>query len=132
MKHRLLRVNELLKRELSEIVQREYAFEGMLVTVNGVDVTPDLRQGHVFLSVIGPENRQQEVLEFFNKKRGLIQRKVGKRVVLKFMPHLHFKLDDSIARGVRVMSIMDDLPPMEAEEDEVMNEEGEDERKDDE
>jgi ribosome-binding factor A len=131
MKHRLLRVNELLKRELSEIVQREFTFDGMLVTVNGVDVTPDLRQGHVFLSVIGPENRQQEVLEFFNKKRGILQRKVGKRVVLKFMPHLHFKLDDSIARGVRVMSIMDELAPMDSDEDEVIKE-GEDERKDDE
>ena len=45
MKHRLLRVNELLKRELSSLIAREITFEGALVTVNQVDVTPDLKIG---------------------------------------------------------------------------------------
>ncbi len=47
MKHRLLRVNELLKRELSGIITRELNFEGALVTLNQVDVTPDLKHAHV-------------------------------------------------------------------------------------
>jgi ribosome-binding factor A len=118
MKHRLLRVNELIKRELSEIVQKEYVFDGVLVTVSEVDVTPDLRQGHVYLSVIGPEKKQQEAVDFINRKRGAIQHKLGRRVVLKYMPHLHFKLDNSNERGVRVMSIMDDLEAIEADKDE--------------
>ncbi|MEM7145180.1 MAG: 30S ribosome-binding factor RbfA [Verrucomicrobiota bacterium] len=125
MKHRLLRVKELLKRELSEIVQKDYVFDEVLVTVNEVDVTPDLRQGHVYVSVIGPEHRHEAVLEKLNQNRGAIQHKMGQRVVLKYTPHLHFKLDDSIARGVRVMAIMDDLEAAEGAGEDLIDEESE-------
>ncbi len=50
MKHRLLRVNEIVKRELSTIITRDMKFENVLVTVNTVDVTPisaELRLGSV-------------------------------------------------------------------------------------
>ncbi|PYI87211.1 MAG: hypothetical protein DMF03_13930 [Verrucomicrobia bacterium] len=53
MKHRLLRVNELLKRELSGIIAREMTFETGLVSINQVDVTSDLKSAHVFVSVLG-------------------------------------------------------------------------------
>ena len=54
MKHRLERVNEVIKRELSEIISREINFGAQtLVTVHAVDITADLRQCHVFVSVIG-------------------------------------------------------------------------------
>jgi len=49
MKHRLLRVNEILKRELSGIITREMKFEKGLVTINQVDVTSDLK-ARTFLS----------------------------------------------------------------------------------
>ncbi|MGZ4986037.1 MAG: ribosome-binding factor A, partial [Chthoniobacterales bacterium] len=51
MKHRLLRVNEVVKRELSTIITREMTFEDVLVTLHQVDVTPDLKNAHVFVSV---------------------------------------------------------------------------------
>ena len=54
VKHRLLRVNELMKRELSALITREMDFEPALVTVSSVDVTPDLKKAHVFVSVLGP------------------------------------------------------------------------------
>ena len=57
MKHRLLRVNELLKRELSTIITREITFDGVLVTVNQVDVTPDLKHAHAYVSVLGKEGQ---------------------------------------------------------------------------
>ena len=57
MKHRQLRVNELVKRELSAIIAREITFEGALVTINSVDVTPDLKNAHVFVSVLGSATR---------------------------------------------------------------------------
>src|SRR5437588_13051461 len=53
MKHRLLRVNELLKRELSGIITREMTFETGLVSINQVDVSSDLKNAHVFVSVLG-------------------------------------------------------------------------------
>ena len=59
MKHRLLRVNELLKRELSSLLVREMTFENLLVTVNQVDVTPDLKSAHVYISVLGSKGRKK-------------------------------------------------------------------------
>jgi hypothetical protein len=53
MKHRLLRVNELLKRELSGLIAREMSFEQGLVSINQVDITSDLKNAHVFVSVLG-------------------------------------------------------------------------------
>ena len=73
MKHRLLRVNELLKRELSTIITREMTFENVLVTVNQVDVTPDLKSAHVYVSVLGSEGRK-DVLAETGRESGCIYR----------------------------------------------------------
>ena len=56
MKHRQLRVNELVKRELSGIIGREINFEGALVSINAVDVAPDLKSAQVFVSTLGAGN----------------------------------------------------------------------------
>src|ERR1700682_298890 len=53
VKHRQLRVNALLKRELSNSIAREVTFESALVSINHVDVTSDLKNAHVFVSVLG-------------------------------------------------------------------------------
>jgi ribosome-binding factor A len=114
MKHRLERVNEVIRRELSEIISREINFSAQtLVTVHAVDVTPDLRQCHVFVSVIGKSDQKTRVLSELDEHRGMLQRELAKRVVLKYTPHLNFKLDDSIERGSRVLEIMQNLekPP---------------------
>jgi ribosome-binding factor A len=114
MKHRLERVNEVIKRELSEIISREINLSAQtLVTVHAVNVTPDLRQCYVFVSVIGKPDQKARVLTELAGHRGMLQRELAKRVVLKYTPHLYFKLDDSIERGSRVLEIMQDLelPP---------------------
>jgi ribosome-binding factor A len=114
MKHRLERVNEVLKRELSEIISREINFAPqVLVTITAVDIAPDLRQCHVFVSIIGQEAQKVRVLEQLEEHRTTMQRELSRRVVLKYTPHLYFKLDDSIERGTRVLKIIQDLdePP---------------------
>ena len=115
MKHRLLRVNELLKRELSTIITREITFDGVLVTVNQVDVTPDLKSAHVYVSVLGSEGRK-DVLPKLEANRAALQADLSKHVVLKYTPHLVFHLDDSIERGARVLEILQEIePPTSAE-----------------
>ena len=110
MKHRLLRVNELLKRELSSLLTREIRFENLLVTVNQVDVTPDLKSAHVFISVLGSKGRK-EVLPKLEASRVALQSALSKHVVLKYTPHLVFHLDDSIERGDRVLEILQEIQP---------------------
>lgn len=113
MKHRLERVNELIKRELGELINREVTFEATLVTVQQVDITPDLKHAHVFVSVMGNEAQTRAALSKLHDSRSHLQHLLSKRVILKYTPHLHFKIDDSIERGTRVISILEeiDLPP---------------------
>ena len=110
MKHRLLRVNELLKRELSALLVREMTFDNLLVTVNQVDVTPDLKSAHVYISVLGSEGRD-EVLPKMEANRAAFQADLARHVILKYTPHLIFHLDDSIERGSRVLEIMKEIEP---------------------
>ena len=110
MKHRLLRVNELLKRELSALLVREMTFGDLLVTVNQVDVTPDLKSAHVYISVLGSKGRN-EVLPKLEANRASLQADLARHVVLKYTPHLVFHLDDSIARGSRVLEIVQEIDP---------------------
>ncbi|MFL2478274.1 MAG: 30S ribosome-binding factor RbfA [Verrucomicrobiales bacterium] len=85
------------------------------VTVNDVDVTPDLRNGHVFIGVIGSDQEKTKVVSTLNKERGMIQKKISKRVVMKFTPKLHFKSDESIERGVRTLNVIDELDSFDLE-----------------
>ncbi len=110
MNTRLLRVNELVKRELSTIITRDMTFENVLVTVNHVDVTPDLRTAHVFVSVLGKGSHKSVIAEL-DANRVALQASLMKHVVLKYTPHLTFHLDESIERGARVFQILEEIKP---------------------
>ena len=118
MKHRLARVNELIRRELGDLITREVQFEAQLVTIQQVDVTPDLKHAHVYVSVIGEEEARHQAMATLHDARVTLQRDLSKRVILKYTPQLHFKLDDAIERGTRILNIMDQLehPKTDSEE----------------
>lgn len=114
-KHRLERVNEVIKRELGDLIHREMTFTANLVTVQQVDITPDLKHAHVFISVIGTDPERRKAMSMLHAKRIPLQQALSKRIVLKFTPNLHFKLDEAVERGTRVLSILEELelPPLE-------------------
>ena len=109
MKNRLARVNELIQRELGTILQRDFEFPGVLVTINEVDITPDLKHCHVYIGVLGPAKDQEAIAEKIAAKRSHLQKRLMDRITLKQTPYLHFKLDHSVERGVRVTSIMETI-----------------------
>lgn len=119
MKHRLVRVNELIKRELGSLIERELTFT-QLVTVQEVDITPDLKQAFVYISVLG--DNPEEVLAKLHDKRKEFQHLLSRRVILKYTPHLFFKFDNTVERGSRVIDILQSL---DIPEDEPAKEEGE-------
>lgn len=108
MKHRMLRVNEVVKRELSGIIAREMSFDGALVSINHVDVTSDLKNAHVFVSVLGTKARES-VMSKLASHRSALQAELARHVTMKYTPHLIFHLDDSIERGARVIEIMQEM-----------------------
>ena len=113
------RVNELLRREISAVLQRDFEWKNALVTVSDVDVTQDLKEAKVFVSILG--GSAPGILDQLERKRGFIQGKVSKRVVLRNTPVLMFRQDKSAVRGVEVVNLLDEvsqLPtaPLEDEE----------------
>ena len=117
---RLQRVRELLKREIGEVIRREFPVSNAgLVTVNDVDVAGDLHSAIVFISILGNSEQQKHGLRLLSRHRKRIQGLVGRAVVLKYTPTLKFVMDDSVARGNRVLEIIRELeknnPPEAAE-----------------
>ena len=112
-----------MKRELGDLIGRELTFP-QLVTVQDVDITPDLKHAHVFVSVLGGgEEAANAVLAQLHEHRKDLQYKLSRRVILKFTPQLHFKLDVAQERGSRVIDILTNL---DIPEDEPLGEEHED------
>jgi ribosome-binding factor A len=110
MSHRVLRVKELIRRELGRILEKDFEFGGALVTIHEVDLTPDLKQCFVYVGVLGKSGQEEGILKKLETKRGIIQRALYKRVILRNSPQLTFRLDTSIERGVRVLQLIETLP----------------------
>jgi ribosome-binding factor A len=111
MSQRVLRVSELIRRELATLMERNCSFPGMLLTVHGVETAADLKNATVHVGVLGgKEDEQAAAIEKLNKQRGLIQRDLYKRVRLKSSPQLYFKHDRTAERGVHMINVIENLP----------------------
>ncbi len=113
---RLLRVRELLKRELGTIIRREFPLSDTgVITVNEVTVAKDFHTATVFVGIIGTDSQQTKALHALRRDRVKIQSLLCNAVVLKYTPQLRFVIDDSIPRGNRILDIIDEiertLPP---------------------
>jgi ribosome-binding factor A len=111
MSQRVLRVSELLKREISMVLERHYRFDGVILTVHDVQATPDLKQCFAYVGIIGKAQSGEAIIDKLNKQRGAIQREVHKRITMKSSPQIFFRLDQSVDRGVRILNAIDNLPP---------------------
>lgn len=97
MSFRVERLGELLKRDLGEIIQREFQPEGTFVTVTNVRVTPDLSIAKVYLSVFAPGRDNEAVYQFIDERVSQIRHKLAGRIrnQVRKIPDLHFYADDT-------------------------------------
>ena len=108
--HRLLRVRELLKREIGEAIRQEIPVQQAgLVSVTDVDVGGDLKNAKVYLSLLGTADQKKTAFKLLNENRPRIQSMVAKTVILKYTPKLKFLFDESVERGNRVVRIIEEL-----------------------
>jgi ribosome-binding factor A len=106
---RHLRVNEIIKREVSDILHTTYRDQTAHVTIIDVSTTPDLRQSHVYYSVIGSPEAVDAARHFFTAHHKRIRKALSQRIVLKYLPNLHFHKDDAMARGNHLINLLDQL-----------------------
>src|SRR4051812_50070759 len=85
------RVRELLKRQIGEVIRREFSVEEVgVITVNEVGVSNDLHSATVFVGIIGSEDQRKKALGKLQKDRKRLQTIVGHEIVLKYTPQLRF------------------------------------------
>ena len=106
---RIKRVSALVKREVSAIVQELNLTDCGFVTITAAEISPDLKEGRVFLSVIGSPEQKQRALEALDRQHGHIQYELAQRIVLKYTPRLKFFLDETEDRASRIEHLLDEL-----------------------
>lgn len=105
----MVRVNELVQRELSAILRKHYQSEAVAITITEVRVSPDLHDARVFISVVGGDDHAVEKLRWLRSKATEIRQEIGRRIVLKFLPKFEYRLDESTAHSVRMLQLLDEL-----------------------
>ncbi|GFR37683.1 ribosome-binding factor A [Insulibacter thermoxylanivorax] len=107
---RVSRVGEQIKKELSQILQMELKDPRVgFVTVTGVEVTNDLSQARVYISVMGDDAQKEETLRALDKAQGFLRSELGRRIRLRQIPELLFKFDTSIEYGSRIEQLLQEI-----------------------
>ncbi len=109
MSERTARVDELLREEISAVIQREVDDPRIgFLTITDVEVSQDLRHADVWVSVIGTPDEKKATLRALSRAMPFVRQRLGK-LRLKRIPALHVKEDDTAVRGTRLLQILDDL-----------------------
>jgi ribosome-binding factor A len=111
------RVNESVRQVLAEALPELKDPRIGLVTVTGVDTTPDLRHATVFVSVLGSARKRKTTLQGLEAAHGLLQTRLARELRMKRTPQLTFEYDPSVERGVRMSRLIDELAPDEDDRD---------------
>src|SRR4051794_29761092 len=107
MSMRANRVAEQMKKELGGIIGQKLKDPRVgFVTVTDVEVTGDLQQATIFISVLGSESEKEDTLKGLNKAKGFIRTEIGQRIRLRITPEINFEFDESVAYGNRIDSLL--------------------------
>ena len=102
------RVGDLIKMEVAEILGRKIRDPRIgFVTVMAVEVTDDLREAKVFVSILESGKEREKTLQGLESAAGFIRGEVGKRIKLRRVPELTFKLDISAERAAHLLEILE-------------------------
>src|SRR5207247_3799803 len=111
MSARMRRVNESVRAVVAEALGDLQDPRIGLVTVTGVSVSPDLREGTVYVSVLGNEKKRVATLAGLESAHAVVQARVARELRLKRTPHLTFEYDPSVEHGVRISRLIDEVAP---------------------
>jgi ribosome-binding factor A len=107
--NRIVRINELVQREISDILRQRHAAEAVGITISEVRVSPDLRDGRVFVAILGDAETVAERFRWLKGRAAEIRAELAKRIILKFLPRLTYVLDKSSDRVARLLKAMDGI-----------------------
>jgi len=110
MTQRTDRIDELIREEMSAILQREVDDPRIgFATITDVETAPDLRHAKVLVSVIGQAEERRATLAAMGRAMPFVRHELGKTLRIRRIPDLHIELDDTAERGTRVLQLLDEL-----------------------
>ena len=111
MAHRIERVNTLIRKEMSELIQQELRDPRLdsFIAVTEVDTSSDLQYAKIFISSMSGKQDEQKILAVLNSATGFLRTELAKKVRLRRIPELSFSWDDSIEHGDRILRLIDEV-----------------------
>ncbi|MFC2063050.1 30S ribosome-binding factor RbfA [Chloroflexota bacterium] len=109
MAHRIPRLNNLFRQEISDMLQRQVKDPRLssFITITEVSISADLRHAKVFVSHMGGEDEKRATLNALASASGFFRRELAGRIRLRFIPELSFHWDDSIEHGAHLLELID-------------------------
>ena len=109
-KDRISKINEEVRRELSNIVRElKDTRIPMMTSIVAVRVTNDLSYAKVYVSVMGDEGVQKKAIEGLKSASGFVRREIGRKLQLRHTPEFIFELDHSIEQGAYINQLIHDI-----------------------
>ncbi len=103
------RVSDLIREEIADIIMNKLKDPRVgFITVTGAKITEDLKLATVYVSVLKPEEKKG-TLEILNSAKGFIRAELSKRVRMKFIPSLTFRVDESIEYGDKIERLLKEI-----------------------
>jgi len=111
MSHRIERVNQLIRQEISELLQREIKDPRLsrFIAITEVATSPDLRHAKVYISFISSQQEKQAALDALAGASNFFRKELARKIRLRRIPELSFQWDDSIERGAHIMDLIDQV-----------------------
>ncbi len=108
---RLPRLNSLLKEVIAEVIQREVKNPKVapITSVTRVDISKDLHHATVYVSVLGDQSTKEETLQALTSAAGFIGTLASKKITIRYFPSLHFSLDDSLDKQLRIEELLEEI-----------------------
>ena len=111
MAHRIERVNTLIRKEISELIQHQLRDPRLdsFVAVTEVVTSPDLQFAKIFISSMSGKQDEAKLLGVLNSAAGFLRTELAKKIRLRRIPELSFAWDDSIEHGDRILRLLDQV-----------------------
>ena len=118
---RSARVGDLIREEIADMIMNKIKHKNLgFVTVTGAKVSDDLRNATVYISVLNKEDAEKTVRKL-SSLSALFRGELGRRLKMKYVPSLTFKIDESIQYGMKIDKLLDDIKsergPLDEDED---------------
>ncbi|MFA5308586.1 MAG: 30S ribosome-binding factor RbfA [Dehalococcoidales bacterium] len=111
MSHHIERVNTLIRRELSELIQHELRDPRLdeFVSVTEVETSPDLKTAKVYVSTMSGQQHKDRILSILSAAAGFLRTGVAQKTRLRYTPELIFMWDNSIEHGEKIQRLIDEV-----------------------